>query len=241
MDCAGSVAFWDFWLSPIAGLGRYENENQTDNPMTQLLAATPPPVLRHGPLLVHRTLSFLPLPFVPPAPHPLTHPSLPPELFTTHEWSDSLIAPAIFFRTRIGAWLAYRLGKRRRRRGRVTSRAFIRYSSRLILSLVFVCLETECRANEHESQPPRQRLSHRLSSCAVSPQKYNKHLYFTAVSRSSSAASCLQSDALHHCHHMVRPPPSLRGTCVSAICKSSLNSEGVFSFTANSLSFDCCK
>lgn len=42
LDCAGSIASWEFWLSPTAGLSRYETENQTDNPMTQLLGCDPP-------------------------------------------------------------------------------------------------------------------------------------------------------------------------------------------------------
>lgn len=104
--------------------------------MTLLLAATFPPVLRHRPLLVHTTVfsaaAFCGAPSPAPSPAPATlppHPPLSPELFNTHEWSLTLIAPAIFSRTRIGAWLAYRRGKRRRRRGRVTSRPFIRYHS----------------------------------------------------------------------------------------------------------------
>lgn len=72
LDCAGSVAFWEFWLCPTAGLSWYETENQTDNPMTQLLGATSPPVRRHRPLLVHRTG------FSAAAASPLHRPPLPP-------------------------------------------------------------------------------------------------------------------------------------------------------------------
>lgn len=67
----------------------------------------------------------------PPSIHP-PHPPVPPVSHRSHpEWSDALTARAVFSRTRIGASLASRLGRRRRRRGRVTSRAFIRYQPEL--------------------------------------------------------------------------------------------------------------